>query len=369
MKVLFCVRHNFYDSPGGAQIQITKTINYLKKLGVSCDITLTPYNINYNDYDILHLTDLTWVYDNIAYLKEIKKQNFLGRKVLSTIYWPLDDYASKGAPLLQRLIFKVFGINGFEFAKACGKFFIQREKIYLNGVKRSYIKNQRIIVKEVDWLLPNAELEMRALNKRLNLALQNYSIANNAIDTSMFENIIAKRKIKKDNNLITFVARIDPRKNQLNFLKAMMETQYKIRFIGNSGPNSRKYYQQLKELANKRGNVEFISHIPQEEVFVHMLEAKLNVLTSWVETPGLVSLEAGYARCNLLVSNKGSVQEYFKKYAVYCLPDNIKDIKARTVEAMNLDFDESFVELIIQNYSWEKTAQQTFNAYKHILNE
>ena len=58
MKVLFCVRHNFNNSPGGAQIQIIKTIEYLKKLGVECDLTLTPYGVDYNNYDILHLTDL-----------------------------------------------------------------------------------------------------------------------------------------------------------------------------------------------------------------------------------------------------------------------------------------------------------------------
>ena len=59
----------------------------------------------------------------------------------------------------------------------------------------------------------------------------------------------------------------------------MMDTDYKIRFIGNSGPNSKAYFKKLKTLAEKRGNVDFISQIPQEEVFKHMLEAKLNVLT------------------------------------------------------------------------------------------
>ena len=339
MKILFCVRHNFNNSPGGAQIQIIKTIEYLKKLGVDCDLTLTPFNVDFNNYDILHLTDLTWVYDNILYLQEIEKQKFQGKKVLSTIYWPFDDYASNGAPFIQKVIFKIFGINGFEFAKAFGKFFVRREKIYLNGLKHTYIGNQINIAKKVDWLLPNAESEMDALNNRLGLNLKNYSVANNAIDTSIFEKIIATHNIVKNTNLITFVARIDPRKNQLNFLKAMMDTDYKIRFIGNSGPNSNRYFKKLKHLADKRGNVELISQIPQEEVFKHMLEAKLNVLTSWVETPGLVSLEAGFAGCNILVSKKGSVVDYFKDYAYYCLPDDIEDIKAKTIQAMNSDFN------------------------------
>ncbi len=58
----------------------------------------------------------------------------------------------------------------------------------------------------------------------------------------------------------------------------MMDTNYEIRFIGNAGPNSTGYFKKLNDLATKRGNVKFISHIPQNEVFLHMMEAKVNVL-------------------------------------------------------------------------------------------
>jgi len=368
MKILFCVRHNFHDSPGGAQIQILKTKEYLEKSGIECDLTTTPFGINYDQYDIVHLTDLTWVYDLLIYLKELKK-GFKGKKVLSTIYWPFDDYASNGAPLLQKIIFKLFGINGFEYAKALAKFIMKKEPIYLEGLKQSYIQNQINIVNDVDWMLPNSQMEMDALNNRLGLSQKNYTVANNAIDTTVFDEILENNIIERDNNLITFVARIDPRKNQLSFLKAMKDTQYKIRFIGQAAPNSKQYYKTLCEEAEKRGNVEFVSHITQEEVFNHMLEAKVNVLTSWIETPGLVSLEAGYAGCNIVVTDKGSVRDYFKEYAFYCMPDDIESITVQTVKAMENVFDEGFRKLIKQEFDWSKTAEQTLEAYKRVLNE
>jgi glycosyltransferase involved in cell wall biosynthesis len=367
MKILFCVRHNFYSSPGGAQIQILKTKEYLEHLDVKCDITLTPYGIDYSKYDILHLTDLTWVHDNIVYLKEIDKHNFLGKKILSTIYWPFDDFASNGAPFLYKLMFNIFGINGLEFAKSFAKFAIRQETIYLNGLKKSYIQNQIDIVNSVDWLLPNAESEMKALNNRLGMSQKNYSVANNAIDTKIFDEIIKNEKIIKDNNTITFVARIDSRKNQITFLKAMMHTDYTIKFIGNAGPNSKKYFEQLKKLAIKRGKVEFISHIPQKEVFRHMLSAKVNVLTSWIETPGLVSLEAAYAGCNIVVSDKGSVRDYFRNFAYYCNPKDEIDIQRQVDRAMKSSFNESVRKLIKEEYSWKNTAHQTYKAYNNIL--
>lgn len=367
MNVLFCVRHNFYESHGGAQVQILKTVEYLKKLGVDCEITNTPLGIEFSKYDIVHLSDLTWVYDNLTYLKEMNIQKFKGIRILSTIYWPFDEYASFGAPLIQKIIFKLFGINGFEFAKAFAKFVTSREKVYLNGVKNGFIQNQVSIVKQMDWLLPNSIVEMEALNKRLCLNNTNFSIVNNAIDTTIFDQIIERNEINKIENLITFVARIDARKNQLGFLKAMMNTDFPIRFIGNAGPNSNSYFLKLKELAIKRGNVEFISHIPQEEVFKHMLESKVNVLTSWIETPGLVSLEAAYAGCNIVVSDKGSVRDYFKDFAFYCDPQDTTMIYNQVINALSTDFDPAFKILIKGQYTWERTAIQTHAVYKKFL--
>ena len=80
IRVLFCVKHSFYETKGGMQIQILKTKKYLEIIGVKCDITTSPLGINFNEYDILHLTDLTWVYDNINYLKEISVRNLEGKK-------------------------------------------------------------------------------------------------------------------------------------------------------------------------------------------------------------------------------------------------------------------------------------------------
>ncbi len=52
IKVLFCVKHSFYETKGGMQIQILKTKKYLEFIGVKCDITTSPLGINFNEYDI-----------------------------------------------------------------------------------------------------------------------------------------------------------------------------------------------------------------------------------------------------------------------------------------------------------------------------
>lgn len=365
MKVLFLLRHNFYSSPGGAQIQIEKTAFYLRQIGVEIDFSLNfPKNIN--KYDIIHLTDLTWIYDNPSYLRKIERSNFKGSIVLSTIYWPFDDYFESGAPFLHKLLYSLFGVDGFERIKSMGKLFNQRKMIYLNGLLTNYTYQQKKIIEKIDLLLPNSYMEMNALNTRLSLNQDNYRVIYNAIDIELFNKVIDNSKVKKDNNLICFVARIDPRKNQLNFLKAIYNEPYRIRFIGAPGPNSKGYFKELKALADKRGNVEFISHIPQEEVITHMLESKLHVLTSWIETPGLVSLEAAYCGCNILVSDKGSVREYFRDFAHYCIPDDLENIRIMTKKGMEAEFNPEFRKLIETEFSWEKTAKDTYESYQRL---
>ncbi|CAM3945599.1 glycosyltransferase [Vreelandella rituensis] len=366
MRVLFCVRHNFHSAPGGAQIQIMKTKQYLEEIGVQSDLVTDPENADFSNYDIVHLTDLTWVYDLFGYIEKLEKVNYQGKVVLSTIYWPFDDYAKNGAPPLQSLFYTLFGINGFERAKALAKLLMRRESVYLKGVFNSYITSQREIVESVDLLLPNSEMEAQALFNRLDVD-KPYSVVNNAIDTDVFEFIKEDTKEEVRQDLVTFVARIDSRKNQIGFLESIMHTDFKVLFIGNPGPNSQKYYERLKKLAEKRGNVEFLSHLDQSEVFRHMTKAKVNVLTSWIETPGLVSLEAAYAGCNIVVSDKGSVREYFKDYAFYCDPADSHSMKEAVLKAIQAPYDPGISEMIENEYSWRKAAQQTLSAYQKLL--
>lgn len=367
MKILFCVRHNFYSSPGGAQIQILKTKAGLEKLGVHCDLTTTPYNMNYSDYDILHLTDLTWIYDVLEYLQEIERSGCSAKKVLSTIYWPFDDYAANGAPLMQSLVYRLFGVGGFERAKAAAKFILRREKIYLKGVLNNYLNSQRYIVESVDLLLPNSELELKALVSRLDISEVDYKVVNNAVDTSIFDSVISDSIVERRDDLVTFVARIDARKNQLGFLRSVMNESFTVRFIGGPGPNSKRYFEKLKSLAEQRGNVEFLSQLSQEDVFKHMLEAKVNVLTSWVETPGLVSLEAAYGGCNIVVSDKGSVRDYFKNYAYYCDPADLESMRTAVQLAVSANYNPVIRDIIKTEYNWDYAARQTLDAYSSIL--
>lgn len=367
MKILFVVRKDFHQVKGGAFIQISKYIEYLEKKNhevILFNNTLDFYQ-DFTGIDVIHLTDLTWTYENIINIKSLKTRSILIPIVLSTIYWPLDDYAKNGAPFIQRMAARIGGVDFFDFLKSVAKYLKTRDGRFLNGIKSRYLDSQREICKHIDLFLPNSEIEMSVLNERLGTKYSNFSVVYNAIDLDLF-------KRQKDNyNLgkkgILFVGRIDPRKNQYKFLESIMDNNEKVTFVGNAGPNSLKYYDKLVKLAKRRGNVEFISHVTYSEVFDLMLKSKVHVLTSWVETPGLVSLEAGFADCNLVVCDKGSVREYLDDYAFYCEPNNLLSIKLAVNEALNADTKPLLASHISGKFNWEKVTDDLVSAYSSIL--
>ncbi len=92
--------------------------------------------------------------------------------------------------------------------------------------------------------------------------------------------------------------------------------------------------------------------------------AKVHALVSWMETPGLSSLEAGAMDCNIVVTKKGDTQEYFENFAYYCEPDDVNSIKTALDLAYNNPVNSDLKRKILNQYTWEKTAEKTLEAYQ-----
>ncbi len=94
----------------------------------------------------------------------------------------------------------------------------------------------------------------------------------------------------------------------------------------------------------------------------------MHVLPSWFETTGLSSLEAAAMGCNLVITRKGDTEEYFGDMAYYCEPDDISSIREAVLNAYSAPKNPKLKDHILENYTWNKTAEQTLNAYKTVLN-
>ena len=85
------------------------------------------------------------------------------------------------------------------------------------------------------------------------------------------------------------------------------------------------------------------------------------------ETPGLVGLEAGLARANVVITERGSTKDYYGKYVWYVNPDNIKDIRTKLLQAYKAEKNDNLRNHIKKNFLWDKIAKKTLEGYKKVL--
>lgn len=366
MKVLFQSRKTLFSVPGGDTTQIMKTKEYLEKLGVKVDVSLelTP---DVSEYDIVHVFNLMRPQELYLQVKNAKKY---GKKVaLSTIYGPYEEYEKNARGGILQVMNNLLSITQIEYLKVIARAVLNWEfnkgtAIYLlNGHKRL----QRKIIKMVDVFLPNSDSEMLRVVKDFNLKEYNYVSVANAVDVNRFnyERVEISPELEQYRDCVLCVSRIEGRKNQLNVIRACKDLPYKFVFIGKAGANFKKYYKTCKAEANE--HTFFLGQIEHEKLPQFYKLAKVHILASWMETPGLSSLEAGIMHTNVVVTKKGDTEDYFKGFAYYCEPDDLSSIKKAVENAFKTPFERSFLEKIKKNYKWEDAANQTYQGYKSIL--
>lgn len=356
IKVLFISRATLFDSPGGDTIQILKTAEGLRSLNVLVDIGLTGDNFNYDQYDIVHFFNIIRPADILYHFKRAKKT------VISTIFVDYSESDLKAGTFFRSLINRCLGGDITEYLKSITKHILGKEKIRSNSfVYKGHYNSIKYLYKNADALLPNSNNEYFRLQKKYGFTQSYVQKIVNSIE--VIDTIVPNLKF---NNSIICVGRIERLKNQLSLIKAVNELEIPCYIIGKPAINDLKYFELCKKEAGK--NIFFMEMLPQNEIFSIMKAAKVHALPSWFETTGLVSLEAAYYGCNIVVTKKGDQEEYFREYAYYCDPENINSIKNAIITAYNSSYNENFKNYIKNHYNWSKTALQTKQVYMRVLN-
>ena len=355
ISVLFIVRATLYQSLGGDTIQILKTAEALRKLGVKVEIGLTTDTFDYVKYDIVHFFNIIRPSDILYHFKQSR------RKVISTIFVDYTESEIKSGTFLRATLTKFLGGDFIEYLKALTKALLGKEKLKSKDyLLKGHSKSVKYLYKNADALLPNSDSEMSRLEKKYGYTKALRFKIVNAIET--IDNIVPNEKYK---DAILCVGRIERLKNQLNLIKAVKGLNIPCYIIGNPAINDHKYYELCRKEAGE--NVFFIDALPQSELYSIMKSARVHVLPSWFETTGLVSLEAYYYGCNIVISDKGDQKEYFDDYAFYCDPEDVDSIRESILKAYQSPYDEDFRSFIKENYTWEQTAKQTKKCYEKLL--
>lgn len=372
MKVLMQSRKNFFELRGGDTVQLEKTKMELEKLGVEVDFSL-DFEPDLSNYDLVHLSNVTRIQETYLHVKNAKKQ---GKPiVLSTIYWPMDEFERLGQVGIRKFINSHVKIDTEEKIKAIARYLKDknsRNEATRNLWKIGYTKMQKYVVDNVDYFLPNSEMEMDEFCKFFGVEKDRYKVIPNAIDADIArkqDEVEIPKEFEKYRNAIICVGRIEPRKNQLSLVKALDKSNYKLILVGAVSDNQKGYFNEIKEIMDRNPNFYYIPKIENSKLYQLYKVCKVSTLPSWLDTPGLVSLEAAAMGCNLAISSKGSTTEYFINMAEYCLPDDINGIRSAIDRAYAKPQNDKLKNRIFENYTWEIAGQKTLEAYKTILDE
>ncbi|MFT3909396.1 MAG: glycosyltransferase family 4 protein [Ferruginibacter sp.] len=352
------VRSTLYTVRGGDTIQVVQTAANLAAQNIPVDVKLTSEDIDYNKYDLLHFFNITRPADILYHIKRSGKPY-----VVSTILIDYSEYDKQHRKGFTGMLFRFFSHNGIEYIKTISRWLLGKDKL----MSLAYIwKGQRKSVTEIlnnaKLLLPNSHSEYRRLQK-LYHCNTDYAVVTNGVESNLFK---FDETIKKDPDLVLCVARIEGIKNQLNLIKALNNSRFKLLIIGAASPNQRGYYEACRKIAGP--NIHFMDHLPQEELVNYYQKATVHVLPSWFETTGLSSLEAAAMGCNIVITDKGDTKEYFEENAVYCDPSSPKNIFAAVEKASLLTVNHSFQKKVLSLYSWEQATIHTLEAYERIKN-
>lgn len=363
MKVLFQSRTNLFDAPGGDLVQMLKTKEFLEKKGIQVDISL-ELEPDLKEYDIVHLFNLMEPQDIYFQMLNAKKQ---GKKImLSTIYGLYTEFERKARGGLFQKVANFLSPYQIGYIKTIIKHY--KEKRMHKGVYKLMFKGyyglMNEIVKNTDVFLPNSVSEMNRVATEFKLKDYKFVSIPNAIDKAVFsddKNDLEENKFSKYKDCIVCAARIEGRKSTLNLVRAVKGTNYKLVLVGKESQNQKEYVAKVHQEAGE--NVTFLGAIFHEELRNLYKVAKVHALVSWMETPGLSSLEAAAMDCNIVVTRKGDTYDYFEDYAFYCEPDDVNSIKKAIDSAFTSAVNPKLKEKILENYIWEKTAQETIKGY------
>ncbi|WP_066297094.1 glycosyltransferase [Bacillus sp. FJAT-29937] len=370
-KILIFDRIDSSKFPGGDTIQINAIYNFLLKHGFTVDISENPLT-NLNKYDFIFIFNLTNPLEAYLFAESATKYN--KPYILFPVYWNLDTLRYSNNINL-RLILKRFMPNWSKWVYRVTKFTINNftiiKKLRINPF--FLFREQTIydlILRRAKIICPNSYAELEHLEFNFPFAKMKpiFKVIYNGIDLKALNSFKSKnignsvtKKYKLPSNYVCCVGGIGPRKNQLNLVKAANRTGIPLVIVGKAAKGYEGYFEKLKKFA--KDNIFFLGQLPHEEVFDVLINSAGHIQPSYIETPGLASLEALAIGRPICVSNTPPVVEYFKEHAVYCNPNDIESISEGLESLFKNEVNIYSANYIKENFDWNKTLKKILTIF------
>jgi len=344
IKVAFFTYPSAFQNIGGGEILLLKTKEYLENEGVFCKL-FDMWSDKLDDFDILHVFGTVKCCLGLMRTAKNKNMKIVVEPVFfSTIQRALYEHGS-----LQK---KMEGVVRHLAKVALPYFPSSRRKMMVLA----------------DAVIPNSYVELKQLKRLFGISENKMYVIPNCVDPA-FEfgdkNLFLSKYSVKD--FILSVGRIEPRKNQLNLIKALNDFDIPLVIIGDPVSDYMGYYEECKKECAK--SAKFIGRIDHGDPMLKSAYKACACFVSqgWFETPGLTTLEAGLAGAKIATTDKGCTREFFKNFVEYFDPSDISDIRDAVARAFKKEDSADFKEYIKRDLLWNVAAKKILEVYRKIL--
>jgi glycosyltransferase involved in cell wall biosynthesis len=231
----------------------------------------------------------------------------------------------------------------------------------------SYVE-QLEMVRDASVLLPNSRAEEAKLAADFGRTAP-VAIVPNGIEPRELPSPDAAPFAERD--IALFVGRIDERKRALELVCAWMDPRIagRIPLVICGHPFLPPYFEQVRAAAASapQGAIRFEGEVPSARLPEYYRRARVFVLPSRLETPGLANLEAAASGCALVAGDCPDVREYFAELARYCDGADVRSIADAVVAAWESPPRPELAELVRSRYTWDAAARATLEAYRAAL--
>lgn len=354
MRALLVVRPNAATHPGGDLIDAERTASELRELGV--EATLVPTAVpDPRGYDVVHVFG---IFEPATAKRQLESVRASGTPlVLSPIWLDLFPLMTLG-PLVERAL-AAHGSAGVE--RRLRKVQARAARPWRNDAPakaaRKRLGEQQRLAAAADVLLPASNIEAYLYGVGLGAGATPFVIARMGVDAEAFA---AQAPVARSGVLCA--GRIEPKKNQAALLYALRDVDVDVTIVGIA--RDAPYLELCRRWATPRTH--FVEYVERSELHRMMARAAVHAMPSWLEIPGLSSVEAAAAGARVVVGDAGVEREYFGSHADYARPDDPASMRAAVVRALSRPprVAGDALEQRLRSFSWRRTATATLEAYE-----
>lgn len=344
MKIAFFVYPSAFQNKGGGEIVLEQVEKYVGRAGVEVK-RFDMWNDRIEDFDILHVFGS--VKDCLALMKVAKSRDV--KVALESIFW--SDFR------------RAFCEDGSVLKKT--------ELALRHAMKLTcpfFPSSRRKMFQTADIIFPNSENEAVQISRLFAIPKSKMFVVPNGVDTKYSAarpDLFHKKYGLKD--FVLSVGRVEPRKNQLNLIRAMKNVDRDLVLVGDCVSGCEGYYEKCRKEAGDRTH--FLGHIVHGSDLLMSAYAACDVfvLPGWFETPGLAALEAALAGAKVVATEGGSTKEYFHDKVHYIRPNEVGDIHEKIEDALSEKGTRDLKGLVSGAFTWEKVAEKTIEGYEQVL--